>query len=146
MPDIPDGFYLDPFDPEIYREWADGRWTASTRTGPEDSPADRHAAHVGASWPLPGQPKRAERDVATRGTETSSENSSWDPALLGAIFWAVVAAIVGGSYIFGTQDISYGGDAYTGIQNAGAQTVRAVGWLIVATGPLGIITALSRRR
>jgi hypothetical protein len=63
-----------------------------------------------------------------------------------AVVWLVISVIVGLVFILGTESAEYGGDAYTGIQNAGAQTVRALGVLIIGTGVLGLITALSRRR
>lgn len=65
-------------------------------------------------------------------------------ALTIAILWAITALIVGIVFIGSTQDIEYGGDAYSGIQQAAAQTARAVGWLIIGSGVLGILIALRK--
>ena len=66
-------------------------------------------------------------------------------ALVIAVLWAIAAVIVGVVFITSTPDLEYGGDAYTGIQQAAAQTARAVGWLIISTGALGLVIASSRR-
>ena len=59
--------------------------------------------------------------------------------------WTFVAAVAGAYFIFFTHDQGYRGDAYELNTNTGAQTVRALGWLILSTGPVGLIVALSRR-
>lgn len=41
--------------------------------------------------------------------------------------------------------MEYGGDAYTGIQQAAAQMARAIGFLIIGSGALGLVIATSRR-
>lgn len=136
------GFYVDPFDPEIYREWDGERWTALTRSDPRDEPIAITAAHVGKATPAPGsrtEPPPRDRSIPSVGNDT--RNASF----VIAVVWAIAAAVIGAVFIFGTRDLAYGGDAYTGIQNTGAQTVRALGWLIFATGPIGLIIALSRR-
>lgn len=139
----PNGFYVDPFDPELFREWSDGRWTTATRTGLHADIVERNAPHVGKPLPAPGD--RARPAPPAGGSRPAAASSAWGPGLAVALAWAVVALIVGGTYVLGTQDIAYGGDAYTGIQNAGAQSVRALGWLIIATGPLAVVIALARR-
>lgn len=66
-------------------------------------------------------------------------------ALVIAVLWAIAALIIGLRFITSTPDMEYGGDAYTGIQQAAAQTARAIGFLIIGTGALGLIVATSRR-
>jgi|GEM_PF-5783843 len=141
------GFYLDPYDAEVYRQWDGERWTPLVRTGPNADPVPRFATHVGTAEPVPGaKPAARAQSVpqAPAGAPAAQDRSN-GAALAVAVIWALIAAIVGLVFILGTEDVAYGGDAYTGIQNTGAQTVRAVGWLILATGPLGLIIALSRR-
>ena len=60
--------------------------------------------------------------------------------------WAAVATVLAIVVFVMSPMESYGGDAYTGIQNAAAWTARGVAILIFATGPLGLITAYSRRK
>ena len=60
--------------------------------------------------------------------------------------WAAVATVLAIALFSMSPMESYGGDAYTGIQNAAAWTARGVAFLIFATGPLGLITAYSRRK
>lgn len=67
-------------------------------------------------------------------------------ALVFAILWAIAAVIIGFHFITSTPDAEYGGDAYTGIQQAAAQTARAVGFLVIGTGVLGLVIANSGRR
>jgi hypothetical protein len=53
--------------------------------------------------------------------------------------------LVGAAMIFGTRYEVYGGDAYTGLQNAIARGVQALGFLVIGTGVLALVIALSRR-
>lgn len=140
MAEIPDGFYPDPLDPSVMREWAGGRWTVFVESDGERQA--RPVAHVSRSLPRPGD---ASVVVVNAPQPAQLANPRPNPALAVAIVWAIAAAIIGAVFIFGTQDQAYGGAAYTGIQNTGAGTVRALGWLIIATGPLGIIVALANR-
>ncbi len=79
-------------------------------------------------------------------TETQPDQaSSSDSALVVAVLWAIAALIIGIYFISSTHNMEYGGDAYTGIQQAAAQTARAVGFLIIGTGALGLVIATSRR-
>jgi len=149
MDNIPDGFYPDPLDTNVLRKWAGGHWTPLTRTGPDTEPVERMSPHVGQSQPTPAltsaTPPTREATVEA-GTPSTGGSTVNGGALTVAILWMIVAVIVGVMFITGAENQEYGGDAYTGIQNTGAQTVRALGWLIIATGPLGLIVALSRRR
>lgn len=140
-----EGYYNDPEGPGLLRKWQNGQWSILTSTGPADPPAARNAAYVGKSEPAPvGAPVRL---VAVNATPSASNDSgsSDNSATVIAVLWAVVAIIIGIAVITGVDDEQYGGDAYTGIQNTTAQGVRAIGWLIISTGPLGIIIARSRR-
>jgi len=149
-------YYPDPYDPEIFRQWDGEVWTPFTRTGPDAEPVRLQAPHVGRSVSGPGQPVAAlpsqqapptyAQIMGRPATATSAATKGPSGAALTvAIGWLIVAAIVGIKFIAGAQHEAYGGDAYTGIQNTGADTVRALGWLIIATGPIGLIVALSRR-
>lgn len=142
------GFYQDPDDRFIHRYWDGQQWTMETRTSPTDKPMGRSAAHVGKSTPPPGEGLASggatNEPAATRQQAPATSASSGGLGL--AIVWLIISAIVGATFILGADSGEYGGDAYTDIQNASAQTVRALGVLIIGTGVLGLITALSRRR
>ena len=138
--DIPDGFYPDPLDPSVQREWARGRWTAHVEADGER--ATRQAAHVLKSLPRPGDSSIV---VVSAPAPAAPADTSTNPALVVSILWAIAAGVIGLVFIFGAQDQAYGGDAYTGIQNTGAATVRALGWLIISTGAVGLIIGTRRR-
>lgn len=106
----------------------------------EESDGNANAAPHDALM-LPGS---GSRSAAAPASMPPSVREKSNAALTVAILWAIVAVIVGLKFITGTEDGEYGGDAYTDIQNTGAQTVRALGWVIISTGPLGLVTALSR--
>jgi hypothetical protein len=61
-----------------------------------------------------------------------------------AILWAVTATIVALVLFTSTKDAQYGGDAYTGIQNAVVAAVRGIAFLLIGSGALGIIVAVRR--
>jgi len=87
----------------------------------------------------------SEAEGAEPTTVGGVAQSSTNAGLVIAVLWAAISVIAGLIFILGTPDIEYGGDAYTGIQAAAAQTARAVGWLIIATGALGLVIATTRR-
>ena len=79
-------------------------------------------------------------------TETQPDHTRpTNTALVIAVLWAIAATIIGIYFISSTHNLEYGGDAYTGMQQAAAQTARAVGFLIIGTGALGLVIANSRR-
>ena len=63
-----------------------------------------------------------------------------------AILWAIAAVIFGTILLTGATDVEYGGDAYTGIQNAVNLAVRGIAFLLFGSAALGIIIAIRRDR
>ena len=74
-------------------------------------------------------------------TATASNSS-----LVVAIIWAVLAAIFAVILLSSATDEAYGGDAYTGIQNAVMLAVRGIAFLLVGSASLGVVIALKRER
>jgi len=66
----------------------------------------------------------------------------WVGAIVVAILWALLAIIVAIVLLTTTKAESYGGDAYTGIQNAVVVAVHGIAWLLIGSGALGLIVAL----
>lgn len=146
----PAGWYADPNNPALRRWWDGDQWTADTRavevaSAATPSEADESSAHrADAPVHASAQAPIANETAATASGSASSEGGRGG-ALILAVIWLVAAVIIGGVTIASVEESAYGGDAYTDIQNAGVATVRALGWLIISTGPLGLIIALSRR-
>ncbi|WP_187264862.1 DUF2510 domain-containing protein [Homoserinibacter sp. GY 40078] len=144
---VPAGFYPDPFDPEVFRQWDGERWTLLARLGPDAATVKYGAKHVGKAEPAPGTSPRSsdtsQRRADTAGTDRAAGTAAGNRVLVGAVLWAIIATVVGCVYIFGTQDVVYSDDA--GIPDTGAQIVRGIGWLIIGSGVLGVIIAASRR-
>ena len=67
-------------------------------------------------------------------------------SLVVAIIWAVLAAIFASVLLSSATDEAYGGDAYTGIQNAVMLAVRGIAFLLVGSASLGVVIALKRER
>jgi hypothetical protein len=63
-----------------------------------------------------------------------------------AVIWAVAAVIIAIVLLATAQDESYGGDAYTGIQNAVMLAVRGMAFLLLGSAALGLIVATRRDR
>jgi len=63
-----------------------------------------------------------------------------------ASLWMVVALSAGMNFINATKYVSYGGDAYTGIQNAVARGTNALGFIIIGTGVIAVVAAFRRDR
>lgn len=61
-----------------------------------------------------------------------------------AIIWAVAAVIAAIALFVSAKDVSYGGDAYTGMQNAINLAVRGIALLLLGSGALGLIIATRR--
>ena len=63
-----------------------------------------------------------------------------------AVIWALAAVIFALILLSGAQDGSYGGDAYTGIQNAVMLAVRGIAFLLFGSAALGFVIATRRDR
>jgi hypothetical protein len=61
-----------------------------------------------------------------------------------AILWFVISIVAGLNFINGTEYSIYGGDAYTGIQNAVARGTNALGFVIIGTGVIAVVAAFRR--
>ncbi len=151
MSTVAAGFYVDPIDTRILRHWDGEVWTVSVQARAGGQSMTHSAPHVGKSDPVPVVEPTGERPGPTPATATTTANASVEDAkgstdggLVLAMIWAVLAVIIGAVIIAGAQTEAYGGDAYTGMQNATVHVARAVGWLIISTGALGLIIARSR--
>jgi hypothetical protein len=67
-------------------------------------------------------------------------------ALSVALVWTVLALIFGSILLINAKDVTYGADAYTGIQNAIMLAVRGIAFLLFGSAALGIIIAARRDR
>ena len=67
-------------------------------------------------------------------------------SLILAIIWAVLAVIFAIVLLASAKDEAYGGDAYTGIQNAVMLAVRGIAFLLFGSAALGLIVATWRKR
>lgn len=90
--------------------------------------------------PNPGE---AAVDAAPPSTPAKTESSA--PTVVASL-WLALTIIVGAVLIFGTEYEVYGGDAYTGLQNVMARAVNSLGFVLIGTGVLALVIALSRRR
>ncbi len=63
-----------------------------------------------------------------------------------AVIWAIGAVICAIVLLVSAQDVAYGGDAYTGIQNAVELAVRGIAFLLFGSAALGLIVALRREQ
>jgi len=63
-----------------------------------------------------------------------------------AIIWALVAVILAAVLLTGAEDQAYGGEAYTGIQNAVMLGVRGIAFLLFGSAALGLVISLRRDR
>lgn len=66
------------------------------------------------------------------------------PSLVIAGIWAFLGVAFAIGLLVNAQDIAYGGDAYTGIQNAVMLAVRGIAFLLFGSSALGLIVALRR--
>ena len=93
-------------------------------------------------------------DEATENTPPAPEpdptpgwSTSLSPASLTvAGIWAIAAVIFAIALLAGAQDTSYGGDAYTGIQNAVMLAVRGIAFLLFGSAALGFVIATRQDR
>lgn len=67
-------------------------------------------------------------------------------ALTVASLWAALAVIFALVLLVNAQDESYGGDAFTGIQNSVNWAVRGIAFMLFGSGALGIVIAVRRDR
>jgi hypothetical protein len=65
-------------------------------------------------------------------------------AVVIASVWMIASILIGMTFIRTDFEV-YGGDAYTGIQNAVVVATRALGWIIIGTGVLGLVIAMERK-
>lgn len=78
---------------------------------------------------------------------TRDWSTGMSPLSLGvATVWAIVAVIFAIILLVSAQDASYGGDAYTGIQNAVMLAVRGIAFLLFGSAALGFVIASRRDR
>ena len=63
-----------------------------------------------------------------------------------AVIWAIAAVIFALILLSGANDEAYGGDAYTGIQNAVMLAVRGIAFLLFGSAALGFVIATRRDR
>jgi hypothetical protein len=63
-----------------------------------------------------------------------------------AVVWAIAAVIFASILLTGATNVEYGGDAYTGIQNAVNLAVRGIAFLLFGSAALGIVIAIRRDR
>ena len=146
MSTVAPGLYVDPIDASTLRYWDGQKWTVHIQSRKGGHAMTSSASHVGAAEPAPTIEPTVDSPAPEPSTApTANPKSSGQGGLVLASVWALAAVIIGGMVISGAESEAYGGDAYTGMQNATVQVAKAVGWLILSTGPLGLINALSRR-
>lgn len=85
-------------------------------------------------------------------TELDSDaKPEWVPtlspaSLAVAVIWAIAAVSFAIVLLSGAKDGTYGGDAYTGIQNAVMLAVRGIAFLLFGSAALGLVIATRRDR
>ena len=67
-------------------------------------------------------------------------------SMIVATIWGTLAAILAIVLLVAAKDEAYGGDAYTGIQNAVMLVVRGIAALLFGSAALGFIIATRRER
>jgi hypothetical protein len=67
-------------------------------------------------------------------------------SLIVAGIWAALAVIFAIILLASAQDEAYGGDAYTGIQNAVMLAVRGIAFLLLGSAALGVVIAARHDR
>jgi hypothetical protein len=93
------------------------------------------------------EPVNAEFNEPAVTAEPPAPPSNPSPApLIIATVWAVAAVIFAIILLGGANDMSYGGDAYTGIQNAVMLAVRGIAFLLFGSAALGFVVASRRDR
>jgi|GEM_PF-3442939 len=92
----------------------------------------------------PLTPQPADRPVPPPEPTNAATKIQGAAGLVVAAIWLVIAIIVGLVLIFGAEDVRFGADAYTEMQNTMADAVRGIGWLIIGSGvaPLALILTL----
>jgi hypothetical protein len=82
----------------------------------------------------------------TDTAEPTNSTQSSKASLVIAGIWAGVAVILAIVLLTAAQDESYGGDAYTGMQNAVMLAVRGIACLLFGSAALGLVVATRRDR
>jgi uncharacterized membrane protein len=67
-------------------------------------------------------------------------------ALRISMIWAILAVILAAVLLISAKDVTYGADAYTGIQNAIMLAVRGIAFLLLGSAALGGVIATRRGR
>lgn len=91
--------------------------------------------------PLQAEPVEPAAPEAHSGSQPPARNT------LGKVLastWLVVSVMAGLSCINGVRYETYGGDAYTGMQNAVARGTQGIGFLIIGVGVLAVVTAFRK--
>jgi hypothetical protein len=81
-------------------------------------------------------------EVKPAAPEPSAYNTG---AITLASLWAATSLIVAITLMATTNTEEYGGDAYTGIQNAIVIAIRGISWLLIGSGVIGMILAVRRQ-
>lgn len=91
-------------------------------------------------------PEDAEQHVVEPDLPAGAPPLFSQAALVVAIIWAIAAVIFAVLLLVGAKDQAYGGDAYTGMQNAVVLAVRGIAFLLFGSAALGLVIALRRDR
>ena len=88
----------------------------------------------------------AEASAGESQATSKSATNGTPGSLILAVIWAVAAVIFAIVLLASAKDQAYGGDAYTGIQNAVMLAVRGIAFLLFGSAALGLIIATWRKR
>lgn len=88
-------------------------------------------------------PENVGNPAPTPDPTPRSSGSGWE--IWVAATWCLISIVAGLAFITGTTDTIYGGDAYTAIVKGVNRTTRAVGFVIIGTGVIGLMAAGSRK-
>lgn len=67
-------------------------------------------------------------------------------SMITAIIWTIAAVTLAIVLLSGAKDQEYGGEAYTGIQNAVMLAVRGIAFLLFGSAALGLVIASRHTR
>jgi hypothetical protein len=94
---------------------------------------------------LPPDPEAPTRNLAvTPGAEPGTTIEPMPASLIVAMIWGVIAVILAIVLLAAATDGTYGGEAYTGIQNAVMLAVRGIAFLLFGSAALGFVIATRR--
>jgi hypothetical protein len=102
-------------------------------------------------WELtsrPAPPGQGETRTSTPAPQPRSTRDRADVALTVAILWLIATVIIGLIFIFGAKNITFGGDAFTELQNAMVNAVRLLAFLLMGSriGLLAIVLEMRVKR